>query len=123
MKTNMLNCFRIRFSLRTLFVVLTVAGGVIGWISWQWNIVHHRRAMRAMLEANGATFFVANIAWRRPSSKIETIQSVDRAYKISSIRRWFGDEFVDMIAFNRKLTAQERLAIKAFPESDIKAIP
>src|ERR1700690_2367557 len=40
----------LRFSLRTLFVVVTVFGI---WLGWQTNVVRERRTMRDWLEARG----------------------------------------------------------------------
>jgi len=42
---------RLRFSLRTLFVLVTICGAVIGYVGWQWRIVQERKAVFALLGA------------------------------------------------------------------------
>jgi len=49
--------FRPRFSLRTLFVLVTILALPMGWLALQARIMHHRRDMRALIEANGEKSF------------------------------------------------------------------
>ncbi len=35
---------RLRFSLRTLFVLVTICGALAGYVGWQWRIVQERNA-------------------------------------------------------------------------------
>jgi hypothetical protein len=43
--------FRPRFSLRTLFLIVTVAAAVLGWLDWQRRIVIQRRQLMDELNA------------------------------------------------------------------------
>jgi hypothetical protein len=113
---------RPQFSLRTLFVVVTILALPLGWLAWQANIVHHRQAMRAMLEAHGGRVFLLDIEYRIPPL-VETLRPADIYYNISAVRELFGDLHVSLIAFDRRLTSAEHDATEAFPESEVMAVP
>jgi hypothetical protein len=113
---------RPQFGLRTLFVVVTILALPLGWLARQAGIVHHRRAMRTQIEANGGKVFSGPYDFRT-SPLVVTIRPADFNYKISTVRELFGDLPVNMIVFDRRLAAAEHNAIEAFPESEVMAIP
>jgi hypothetical protein len=110
---------RFTFSLRTLFVVVTL---IACWLGWQVHVVQHRKAMLKQIEAGGGIVFVGDIEWRH-SPYIVMIRPADYAYKISAFRRFLGDRFVELIGFKRQLMDADRRAIEAIPEAEIDGIP
>jgi hypothetical protein len=94
----------------------------IGWLGWQYQIVRHRQAMRSQIETTGGVVFVGGFDYRS-SPRVKMIRPADYDYKIPTVRKWFGDEFVALILFPRQLTAADRQAIEALPESEVHAIP
>jgi hypothetical protein len=98
-----------RYSLRTLFVVVTA---VCCWLGWQAKMVNDRRAMRNDIEESGGKFpsFL--------SGNIEPIQEGDQSFALSSIRRWLGDEELPAIYFPRRPASAIDIArARYFPEA------
>ena len=114
--------FRPRFSLRTLFVALTIAGIALGWLAWQANIVRHREQMRAQIEAAGGAIFFDSVDWMH-SPDVRELRKGDYQLQVSAIRRWLGDRRIGFIGFNRQLTEADRQAIEAFPEAQVHGVP
>jgi hypothetical protein len=116
-------CFA--FSLRTMFIGLTLIATVLGWLMWQRQIVRDRREMRDWLAAHGAivvpnvlsTYLVwqihghparrrnTNPSFRRMlDKKLELIgKSQGDHGSLPLVRRWFGDEYVEGICLRDAL--------------------
>ncbi len=122
----------LRFSLRTLFALVTVVALALGWLMWQRQIVRERQTMRDWLWSEGAYVVVDAASPRhyvqftsafnhRPTvlapklTRIRT-QSQPRTL-LPPVRRWFGDEYVDGICLTEDLTARHDEIEKMFPES------
>ncbi len=95
--------FRPRFSLRTLFVALTIASIALGWLAWQANIVRHRQQMRAQIEAAGGAIFFGSVDWRH-SPLVTELRQGNYKYQQPALHRWLGDRRIGFIGFNRQLT-------------------
>ena len=96
------------FSLRTLFVVVTI---FCVWLGWQVRIVHERRAV--LDEIAGAGYVTLEDShWKRPSYQ--------ELIRVSSVRRLFGDSSYFSITVPPNTSPQllERLEY-AFPESNL----
>jgi hypothetical protein len=111
-----------RWSLRTLFVVVTLVSVPLGSLAWQAHIVRHRQQMLGQIKADGGIIFVGHVDWMH-SPLVRVIRHGDYKYIISPLRSWFGDRRVSLIGFNRQLTAFDRQAVEAIPEVQIHAIP
>ena len=94
-----------QYSLRTLLIVVTLAGCGLGWLGWQLRVVQERRA------------FLNNIG----DSEVWISKSPDG---LSWIRRLLGDRVVPKIGLPIKTDKSERRRLAAlFPEAEILAIP
>jgi hypothetical protein len=51
----------LRFSLRTLFVLVTV---IACWLGWQVHVVQHRHAVLRQIEADGGLVFIGHVDWK-----------------------------------------------------------
>jgi hypothetical protein len=78
---------KLQFSLRTLFVVVTVAAVACAWLGHEYHVVQERKAMRAWIEKNGGI------------CTIDTALLESTAEEPSLIRRWLGDQRVDEVLF------------------------
>jgi hypothetical protein len=102
-----------QFSLRTLFVVVTV---LCVWLAWNINTVGTRAAARARIEADGGQFFSGgmgiggNIRLKRPG---------DRSFRLSAIRKLLGDEKVEIICFSTADAYYTVEMASPFPEADV----
>ena len=121
-------CRRFRFSLRTLFVVVTV---ICVWLGWQVHIVQHRMAMLKQLKE---TNVVSVPEWRNGMwvtdpldwmhhSQVTVLRVSHKSKWPSWLRRLLGDCIVTHLGFDRELTDADRRAISAFPEAMIEAWP
>jgi hypothetical protein len=105
---------RFRFSLLTLFVVVTV---LCCWLGWQVSIVHERKALLAMLRADHANISMAGEV--RIPSTIDPIVEGDEN-QLPTVRRWLGDEPVTQIMVGGPLSDElERRSKVAFPEANL----
>lgn len=115
---------RVSYSLRTMFVVVTIFGV---WLGWQHQIVRERKAILAELENSERLkrryfYYGLETLEAQPNSKSrikDICRVVDYEYaRISRVRRFLGDESCLMISFrampDAKLT--ERIEL-AFPEA------
>jgi hypothetical protein len=110
------------YSLRALFVVVTAVSLLVGWFTWEAQIVRHRQTVRRRLEAAGAIFFAGGMDWHH-SPFVRLVRPHNDQHSISALRRLLGDRSIDLIAFNRQLTPDDRQAIETFPEAEIHGIP
>jgi hypothetical protein len=102
---------RLRFNLRTIFVVLTFLGI---WFGWQVNTVHTRRTMRREIDASGG-----QVESRIGGGNIQIERAGDENYHISTIRRLLGDSAVHQIFFPRLTTAKDMRRASYFPEAEV----
>ena len=92
------------FSLRTLFVVVTVVGGALGWLGWNLRIVRARQEMLNLVDEHG-------------QFSLLVIFDTDLK-KIPWIRRRMGDQSVSVIATRDSNPIQRHRLKKLFPEAD-----
>jgi len=111
-----------RFSLRTLFVVVTVVGLGLGWLAWNVNIVRQRMAMRAEIVAEhiARTQIMYSIedragaiAWHAE----EVQHAPSTPMQLSLVRRLLRDDLYPLIHRNKKEDALRSLRL--FPEAQI----
>ena len=116
------------YSLRTLFIVLTLFGV---WLGWQVRIVQHRIAMLKQLretqvayvpERRHGTWINAQSNWVSHDT-VTFVRLRDETRWPSRIRRLLGDCVVTEFGFDRRLTEADKRAIEAFPEAAIQAWP
>ena len=106
------------FSLRTLFILLTVFSV---WLGWQINIVrersHARQEFDSKFDFTTAEAYAATYAGTPP----------DALASISWSRRWLGDEAVQQIWYrpwNGGPTAEDIAHVtKVFPEATVSEVP
>lgn len=110
-----------RFSLRTMFVLVTLVAATIGWLGREWRIVQVRKAILREIER-------LEPAAIDPSVEQQESRNSDPLYdprqwdsiRVSTIRRLLGDESVIELLLPR---ASDRLLIErtenAFPEADL----
>jgi hypothetical protein len=113
-----LKCRSFRFSLRTLFIAITIFGVYLG---WQMHVVRQRQAILAALARPGApnTYFVTVEEMEADKSQPATDGQYDHL-RICWSRRLLGDQALVQISVNhdvdRRLLEQ---AEHAFPEADL----
>ena len=119
-----------RFSLRSLFVAVTV---ICVWLGWNLNTVRERQKIRNWVVANGGTVVVGEKSFIWFVFMVSSNGHMGRARKfdferleqqcvVPLQRRWLGDEEVYCIFM--PFTANEadvRQAIACFPGSEILA--
>ena len=99
------------YSLRTLFVVVTVFGV---WLGWNLKAVHDRQELNRQLEASGAEFFYTSGV----GGNIQMVQDGNPLTEVSAVRHFLGDKNVFGIFIPHKnLTPWESEAIRYFPEA------
>lgn len=110
-----------RFSLRTMFVIVTVFAC---WIGWQTSIVRERKAAlreaRTTLQINVTT--VAD--WMKFGPGIRPQSS--RPSQVSFVRRWLGDEAIHSISIMEHMDGSDAAASrfkKVFPEAEVYTVP
>jgi hypothetical protein len=108
---------------RTVLVLaLLVTAFGLGWLGWQAQIVQHRRFMLKQIKTSGAAVLTGGYEGKHPMRFVQ-IRPATTGREISRIRSLIGDESVNLIRFNRHLTAADSEAIKAFPEANVDAVP
>ena len=97
----------LRFSLRTMFVLVTA---VALWLGWQLSIVRQRRAALAELRENPAAHVFTDIE----------LDQARQAVGVPKVRMLLGDRPVAIIRFDAGQPASELARVKKlFPESDV----
>ena len=111
-----------RFSLRTLFVVVTLAAIPLGWLTWQLHIVRERKAIHAELQREGLKEFTNYLSLNRAVAA-QWKESINKRFayvRISRVRRLLGDEPILMIYVPDTIEPQLLTRIEhAFPEAQI----
>ena len=113
---------RFRFSLRTLFVLVTV---LCIWLGSQASTVYHRRQLLSRLDPVVFRGFpkYKTIMWGGNPCVVEGEYSTAGEHQISWIRRVFGDKLVPIIGLPERMSPEEVKEFKsAFPESLISQI-
>jgi hypothetical protein len=98
-----------RFSMRTLFAVVTV---VCVWVGWNVNAVRTRQSMRKDIEASGGIFSSVG-------GNISKVRDGDQNWKPTLIRRALGDSAAFGIFFNRFTTPEDIQRSGYFPEAQV----
>ena len=98
-----------RFSLATMFVVMTLFGI---WLGWQMKIVRERCETRKTFFSNGGSDF------SKSEADFYTMTQPNETYEIPFWRRWLGDEAMAFISLNPHSSIEELNRIHAlFPEA------
>ena len=103
-----------RFSLRTLFAVVTLACVSLAWYDHEANIVRNRQAMRMQIRLAGG-----RLEHRSGSILFDSVAPLDASRKVSLLQRWLGDEHQRVIVFERQLTDADWDVVRAFPEAKV----
>ena len=98
------------FSLRTLFVVVTVFGC---WLGWQVKTVRDRSNARYEIEARGAKIAAGSVL----GGSARVGRAGDPLAKLPWIRRALGDEPVGLILFPGELSPSDLEKADYFPEA------
>lgn len=116
-----LSSFRLRFTLRTLFVLVTV---LCLWLGWNASTVHHRRQLRAQMIARGWIFFGDSADAGATGSLLPILtRMLPRSdVSLSWIRQMLGDSLVPWIGYPRAIPRSESKRDEnqlesAFPEA------
>ena len=106
-----------QFSLRWLFVLVTL---LAIWLGWQVSIVRERNHLRTTAaDAAGSNWNAFNRAWND-----HIVSSGIRGYNISWVRRLLGDESTRMICLPPTMTSEQVAEFKrSFPEAFISISP
>ena len=111
---SLLSWMRPRYSLRTLFVLMT---GIAIWLGWQVGIVRERKNMRVVLEG----------VYEKPYSQIWNsglISSGIHPYELSWIRKVLGDQVAPVLCLPSAMTLEQQERFKkVFPEAWIGVAP
>jgi hypothetical protein len=117
---------RLRFSLRTLFVLTTL---VAVWLGWNQHVVQRRLAARALILQDGGVVFVRRDCTALPIgpdgkpafARGLMYDLIDSEPSVPWVRRLLGDETVDLVMLRSGIEngmAQKEVSL-AFPEADI----
>jgi hypothetical protein len=115
-----------RFSLRTMFVLVTIIGV---WLGFQVSTVYHRKRLLSRLDPAVGRYPTFRTVMRRDEfgygpAVLEGEISMDGEHQPSWIRRALGDHFVPVILLPDSGTPEEVMAYRdAFPESMISQMP
>jgi hypothetical protein len=102
---------RLRFTLRTLLVVMAAVGV---WLGWQLSIVRERQATRHWLSEGAGWFITATDYAQIPSPPA----AEPTARQVPFWRLWLGDEPIAQIGFEPVVGKAERQHVKKlFPEA------
>jgi hypothetical protein len=100
-----------------LWLLLAAVAGfvlVVGWLTWELNCIHERRAARNWLNANGGAFI----------SRRWAIEQGCEGYcpktEIPFWRRWLGDETAGIVLVDPRATPAEKVWIaRVFNETQV----
>lgn len=113
----------IRFSLRTLLVLMTLLGSVCGYVGWQWRIVQERRALAArnweQLERSTRSAGDSDQEGME-AMYVQVLRGIERNPDINWLRSMLGDQWQPWIIMPVGTTPDEvARAKRLFPESHI----
>ena len=101
-----------RFTLRTMFVLLTVSALAVG---WQFRIVHERRAVARLVTKAGGRLTNVGPDPYRPEDFFNPAES-----RISRLRRWLGDVGVGYVVIPDAMPPNEQERVRrAFAEASV----
>ena len=103
---------RLRFSLRTLFVVVTVCAIAVAWFTYQIRTVHHRQDMLRQLRSSRVTVINDQLARDLGFFRRGRPKEFNAECEVSWLRKWLGDETIYLIKNNDET--------RALPFSDIQ---
>jgi hypothetical protein len=103
-----------RFSLRALFVVVTLLGV---WLGNEVSVANNRRAIRRQIEQQGGTFPLLYNG--HDMYTLKSLRPATTVRRVSFVRRWLGDRPEPHIAYERPLTDADRVAVSGFPEAKV----
>ena len=109
----------LRFSLRTLFVVVTL---FCVWLGWSRMVIERRQQTLARLEDDGCKIIRCDpfFPFAALPAKGGSIRMV-RPPALPAVRRWLGDEPIVAIYLVYPRTEVDRLKIESqFPEADVR---
>jgi hypothetical protein len=117
-----------RWSLRTMFVAVTVVACWLGWLVWQVQIVQERKATAQRIRVDGGGVYT--VCTREEAPGIVTLVLHDgttprsgdqiRQESVGRVRQWLGDlpaTYVDLSVGSTELEVQRAKAV--FPESEV----
>jgi hypothetical protein len=111
---------RLRFSLRTLFVLVTTLAVGLGWLNREWQLVQERKAM-----IDGREIIPKRTEGRFhgfPREKLAIDFSEDAKY-LTFLRRWMGDSDYSSVRIVNEFTETERRRIeRVFPRAKISIV-
>lgn len=104
-----------RYSLRSLFALVTIFAL---WLGWEVKFIHERQAIRAWLrEGNGW-----EVTWEdyKNTPSPPGRAAGDPTMQIPIWRKWLGDEPIALLGFEPSATPADRARVKQlFPEAEI----
>jgi hypothetical protein len=105
-----------RFSLRTMFIFMTL---LCCWLGWEASVVRERHSVRRELGANPAFIFVTAKAWAEVAIGASTPK-----VRIPIVRVWLGDEAIQQIGYMRYMPGFSEDEVKrlsrVFPEAQLQ---
>jgi hypothetical protein len=106
-----------RFSLRTMFVVITV---LCCWLGWESSVVRVRQGTLRELRTKPGIEVTTAAAWKQ---RFPTGTLPQPAAQISTVRTWLGDEAIQEIGYTvnfSDLSTEEQARLeKVFPEAKL----
>jgi hypothetical protein len=108
------------FSLRTLLIVMTVLGCVLGWFEWRLKIVRQRESTRKWLDDLGG-FVLSEKPTHRYEIVPQTYRSYDSSREPSWLRKKLGDLTIRVVDLPPALTENQRKMIEdVFAEAEMR---
>jgi hypothetical protein len=99
-----------RFSLRTLFVLLTLLSVGLGYVGWQYQIVRERREVLKLLSSE---VYLQHLVTK------ESLLVVDADRPVPWMRRILGDESLDVRPVSPDDKEMLARVLSAFPEAEL----
>jgi hypothetical protein len=108
-----------RFSLRSLFIIVTVLGC---WLGWESSVVRQRKALLKKLDASIAFELTTAEEWQR--RYINGPPPGEPVAKVRLVRRWLGDVAIQEIGYYEHIysasSAELSQAKRVFPEARLR---
>ena len=109
-----------RFSLRTLFVLVTLLACALGWLVWQIQIVRERKSLLSEVSRYNSSYPFDQLYFDVLEGKIAIYGPLPEQVRVSWVRRALGDNSYMSITLPEHVPANviERVE-SAFPESHL----